>query len=209
MKIKMLTIMTIAFLSATTANALMYQYEFGGIADWDEDEVGMLNLPGQVVFSGSFRVNTDDIRVQVNKPTDRYFEIGTSNFNVNIDQYSVQGNPGWAWGFSWDGPSKTNNGVVGSGGLAANFPLSDSYWYETWIYLYDESPLVDAFSGGHFSLLCGSLDEPSVGFGGDITHFTRHLVDDPSAPVPEPATLLLFGTALVGFAGSRFRRRSR
>jgi hypothetical protein len=206
MKIQMLTVIAIFFLSVTTANALIYKYEFGGIAEWDEDVAGAaadLNLPDHVNFSGSFRVNTDKIYPQQGNTTPQYFEVETSQFSIEIDKFNIKGNPGWAWGFEWDGEENANNGIVGSGGLTTTFPLSDTYWYETWISLHGVTPLIDGFSGGRFSFLCGSLSDPSIGFGGDIEFLTKTLV----APVPEPATMVLFGAGLVGLAGLRLRRK--
>lgn len=43
------------------------------------------------------------------------------------------------------------------------------------------------------------------GTTGAISHVT--ILGNPSDPIPEPATMILFGAGLAGFAGSRFRRK--
>ncbi len=50
------------------------------------------------------------------------------------------------------------------------------------------------------SLPLGNLEKAVVGFNGDV-QLTA------AAPVPEPATMLLFGTGLIGLAGAKFRSR--
>lgn len=51
----------------------------------------------------------------------------------------------------------------------------------------------------------------AAGYGGndpiEISHFTGY--NQSSAPVPEPATMLLFGTGLVGLAVSRLRKKKK
>ncbi len=66
-----------------------------------------------------------------------------------------------------------------------------------------------SYQGNPFSTASITLDFHSYGW------FTGHntkidwvtLEQDPGAPVPEPATMLLFGTGLVGLVGSRLRRK--
>ena len=51
----------------------------------------------------------------------------------------------------------------------------------------------------------------AAGYGGnepiEISHFTGY--NQSSAPVPEPATMLLFGTGIVGLVGSRIRKKKK
>lgn len=52
-----------------------------------------------------------------------------------------------------------------------------------------------------FSFLWGDFD--------DIKGFNAEIIYPDSAPVPEPATMLLFGTGIAGIASSRFRRKKK
>ena len=57
------------------------------------------------------------------------------------------------------------------------------------------------YSGGELWL------DGQVFFGGEVDMTFTTYVDN--APVPEPATMLLFGTGLAGLVGSRLRRKKK
>jgi hypothetical protein len=98
-------------------------------------------------------------------------------------------------------PWKYNDGgtAIGSGSFMYTAGLSD---------------LATGFSGGtHYSLSGFDLSF-LAGYEYFNAHFTMgcgndNLMGHANAPVPEPATMILFGTGIAGLAGSRLRRRKK
>nr|MBF0220796.1 PEP-CTERM sorting domain-containing protein [Desulfobulbaceae bacterium] len=66
--------------------------------------------------------------------------------------------------------------------------------------------------GGRYSSSTSSI-MPTIGASTSVStqayNFGAATFDYDVAPVPEPATMLLFGTGLVGLAGSRLRRKKK
>ena len=62
-----------------------------------------------------------------------------------------------------------------------------------------------SFDPANSGILPGELGPPAVG-GVILTNFSYNTE---TTPVPEPATMLLFGTGLTGLVGSRIRRKKK
>ena len=82
------------------------------------------------------------------------------------------------------------------------FTANDYYRYGA---LLDVTAYNDSLSGSGQIRIVNADQSTQIVYLKDVT-FTEAPVGD---PVPEPATMLLFGTGLVGLVGSRFRKKNK
>lgn len=112
------------------------------------------------------------------------------------------------------------------GASPSNLPGGNTYSF-TSDYAYDSDPpaqpngvnpgewleIVFNLSNGYtFQNILDSLYDDTMRVGIHVQGFenggSESFIADPGDPVPEPATMLLFGAGLAGLAGTRFRRKN-
>ncbi|AGF77699.1 PEP-CTERM putative exosortase interaction domain-containing protein [Desulfocapsa sulfexigens DSM 10523] len=158
----------------------------------------------------------------VNWLLDEYYERDVDVFSIGKfeEEYigdEPQGNlipvgftapwdPAW---FSWDGNILDTTDGVGYINIPSDsiFNWTGHFWYSikagSAFGLYDGG-ILTLTAGSSYSIPWDIKNVPAGFTGNGLSHFS--LWAEEASPVPEPATILLFGAGLVGIAGIRLRK---
>lgn len=164
------------------------------------------------------------------------WQWSAGEFSISED-YNVTGLEGYLVGYNWSGPqSKTLTAAIYSDG--GDIPGSKLYsqqfsvgepngWYgvsgQNWLLsagTYWAAFIVDNLGADYYvGGISGMATNPLLheatyslqthSFTPYVENMSVRIYGDPVNPVPEPATMLLFGFGLIGLAGSRIRRKKK
>ncbi len=166
---------------------------------WAPVDVGYFTITAVGSYAGdngieAYDPNPDDIQV-IGGSWDRNID-GSSYYSGDVDNTIVTisfHNPIFAFG--WDYTSLGSNDYLTVLGETFAFPFVGNPPANDFFGIVSDTLFTDITIGGS-----------DGAFGAD--NFRFDTAPD-SAPVPEPATMFLFGTGLVGFASTRIKRKKK
>lgn len=144
----------------------------------------------------------------------QYVELDSHNAtDSNSSMYQTVVLLAGDYSLSWMYHARTNNldddnGIIAGVSHASAATIDHSFWKNSISSTYD-AQLPDIWTQVNWTFTITNAGDYKLWFGAYGSDNTLGgFIDSVSlAPVPEPATMLLFGTGLVGLVGARFRRK--